>query len=378
MFGLIVVTIALADARQAELQRFEAVEPHMGTLVRITVYATDEQSASDAFRAAFTRIRDLDRILSDYKPDSELNTITRTAIARAVPISADLFTVLQKSQELAGATGGAFDITQGPVIRLWREAQKTGRLPDPAALKEAAGRCGHRKLHLDPARHTVRLDEAGMALDVGAIGKGYAASEAVEVLEGLGIRSALVAISGDLAFSDAPPGQRGWRIAMYSEDRDPPALSLPKGPALSLSKGPALSLSKGVRRVLELANAAVSTSGNSEQHVDIGGRRYSHIIDPSSRTGLVEDLTVTVVARHGLDADGLDTAVSVLGAERGLRLIDAHPDAAALIVERTTERVEVHLSRRFRELRDRQPGQATGTGSGDRQRGQAAGTGREW
>ena len=356
VFGLIVVTIALADARQAELQRFEAVEPHMGTLVRITVYATDEQSASDAFRAAFTRIRDLDRILSDYKPDSELNTITRTAIARAVPISADLFTVLQKSQELAGATGGAFDITQGPVIRLWREAQKTGRLPDPAALKEAAGRSGHRKLHLDPARHTVRLDEAGMALDVGAIGKGYAASEAVEVLEGLGIRSALVAISGDLAFSDAPPGQRGWRIAMYSEDRDPPALSLSKGPALSLSKGPALSLSKGVPRVLELANAAVSTSGNSEQHVDIGGRRYSHIIDPSSRIGLVEDLTVTVVARHGLDADGLDTAVSVLGAERGLRLIDAHPDAAALIVERTPERVEVHLSRRFRELRDRQDG----------------------
>jgi thiamine biosynthesis lipoprotein len=334
VFGLIVVTIALADARQAELQRFEAVEPHMGTLVRITVYATDEQSASDAFRAAFTRIRDLDRILSDYKPDSELNTITRTAIARAVPISGDLFTVLQKSQELAGATDGAFDITQGPVIRLWREAQKTGRLPDPAALKEAAGRSGHRKLHLDPARHTVRLDEAGMALDVGALGKGYAASEAVEVLRGLGIRSALVAISGDLAFSDAPPGQRGWRIAMFSEDRDPPALSL----------------SKGVPRVLELASAAVSTSGNSEQHVDIGGRRYSHIIDPSSRTGLVEDLTVTVVARHGLDADGLDTAVSVLGAERGLRLIDAHPDAAALIVERTTEGVRVHRSTRFRDL----------------------------
>ena len=342
VFGLIVVTIALADARQAELQRFEAVEPHMGTLVRITVYATDEQSASDAFRAAFTRIRDLDRILSDYKPDSELNTIPRTAIARAVPISSDLFTVLQKSQELAGATDGAFDITQGPVIRLWREAQKTGRLPDPAALKEAAGRSGHRKLHLDPARHTVRLDEAGMALDVGAIGKGYAASEAVEVLERLGIQNALVAISGDLAFSDAPPGQRGWRIAMFSEDRDPPALSL--------SNEPALSLSKGFPRVLELANAAVSTSGNSEQHVDIGGRRYSHIIDPFSRTGLVEDLTVTVVARHGLDADGLDTAVSVLGAERGLRLIDAHPDAAALIVERTPEGVRVHRSTRFRDL----------------------------
>ena len=121
----------------------------MGTLVRVTVYTPDEQTAKAAFRAAFDRIRDLDDILSDYKPDSELNRITKTAVGRAMPVSEDLFTVLRASQELADATGGAFDITQAPVIRLWREARRTGRVPDAAALRDAAKRAGFRKLHLD-------------------------------------------------------------------------------------------------------------------------------------------------------------------------------------------------------------------------------------
>ena len=213
--------VALASAPRRELQRYESVEPHMGTLVRITLYAPGEQAAKDAFRAAFDRIRELDGILSDYRPDSELNEITKAAVGRAVPVSPDLFAVLAASQQLAIATAGAFDITQAPIIRLWRDARKTGLLPDRPALQEASSRSGFRKLHLDAGQRTVTFEMAGMALDVGAIGKGYAASEAIEVLSGHGVRSALVAISGDLAFSQAPPGQRGWRIAIDSGD-DPP------------------------------------------------------------------------------------------------------------------------------------------------------------
>jgi thiamine biosynthesis lipoprotein len=304
----------------------------MGTLVRVTVYTPDERAARDAFRAAFDRIRDLDGILSDYRPDSELSEITTTAVGRAVPVSEDLFVVLRASQDLAEATGGAFDITQGPVVRLWREARKTARAPDRAALQEAASRSGYRKLHLDGDHRTVKFDTHGMALDAGGIGKGYAASEAIEVLGGLGIRSALVAVSGDLAFSEAPPGRRGWRINVHSDD-----------PSIA-----------NVPRVLELTNGAVSTSGNTEQHVDVDGRRYSHIVDPSTGMGLVDDITVTVIARHGLDADGLDTAVSVLGADRGLALIESRPDAAALVIERTNERTRVVPSSRFLELAARQ------------------------
>ena len=157
-------------------------------------------------------------------------------------VSEDLFAVLDSSQDLAEATGGAFDVTQGPVIRLWREARKTARVPDPAALKEAAA--PRRLPQASPEcarRRTVTLDAAGMALDVGAIGKGYAASEAIAVLGRLGVRSALVAVSGDLAFSEAPPGRRGWRIGVHSGD--PSIVDVPG--------------------VLELTNAAVSTSGSS-------------------------------------------------------------------------------------------------------------------
>ncbi len=268
LLGLSLSVVALAGPARPELHRYEAVEPHMGTLVRITIYAPGEQAARDAFRAAFDRIRNLDRILSDYRPDSELNQITTGTAGRAVRVSEDLFAVLAASQDLAEATGGAFDVTQGPVVRLWREARKTARVPGSAALRDAAIRSGFRKVHLDAGHRTVTFDMIGMALDVGAIGKGYAASEAIEVLGGLGVSSALVAVSGDLAFSEAPPGQRGWRIQVHSGE-------------------PSLASVSAVPAILELTNAAVSTSGSSEQHVDIDGRRYSHIIDPASRMGLV-------------------------------------------------------------------------------------------
>jgi thiamine biosynthesis lipoprotein len=300
----------------------------MGTLVRITLYASSQDAAAHAFRSAFNRIANLDQTLSDYKPDSELNQLTTKAVGHPIAVSKDLLTVLVASQELAEATNGAFDVTQGPVIRLWRAARATGHVPANSALKEAASRSGFRKLHVDVRRQTVTLDQPDMALDVGAIGKGYAASEALAVLRGLGIRSALVAVSGDLAFSDAPPGERGWRIDIHNDD-----------PALA-----------GVPRVLELTNAAVSTSGASDQHVDAGGRRYSHIIDPSSGMGLVNDITVTVIARSGLDSDGLDTAVSVLGSDRGLALIESRPGTAAVIIQRGTSGTTVSMSSGFRKL----------------------------
>lgn len=325
----VVIALSTLDvAHDSALHRYESVEPSMGTLVKITLYAADEQAATNAFRAAFDRIADLDRTLSDYKPESELNQIASTAVGHPVKVSDDLFTVLAASQDLAEATDGAFDVTQGPVIRVWREARRASRLPDAATLREAASRSGHRKLHLGAAAHTVMLDQAGMGLDVGAIGKGYAASEALEVLGRLGIRSALVAVSGDLAFSDAPPGERGWHIDIHPDD-----------PALA-----------HVPRVLELSNAAVSSSGNTEQHLDIGGQRYSHVINPSSGMGLVDDITVTVIAPSGLDADGLDTAASVLGPDRGLKLIESRPHAAALIVQRTASGTKVVMSSRFKEL----------------------------
>lgn len=302
------------------LRRYEAVEPHMGTLARVTVYTSSEESAKQAFRAAFDRIQSVDRVLSDYRPESELSQLTKIAVNKPTRISDDLFAVLEASQRLAEATSGAFDITLGPVTRLWRDARRVGRPPDREALREAASRTGFGKLHLDSRERTAMVGVAGMALDVGAIGKGYAASEAIATLTRMGVRSSLVALSGDLAFSEAPPAQHGWRISVYRGD---------------------------VPSTLELTNAAVSTSGSSEQHLDADGVRYSHIIDPSSKLGVTDDLTVTVIARHGIEADGLDTAVSVVGVERGLALIESRRDAAGMIVKRTSSGTRVFMSSRF-------------------------------
>ncbi len=301
----------LGCAFAGSLEPFEAVEPHMGTLVRIKLYAAGREQAQSAFRAAFARIAQLDDALSDYKPDSELNRICRTAVGRPVPAGADLVRVLAASQRLAVETSGAFDVTLGPVIRLWRQARIDRKLPDPAALREAAARTGYRKLHLDPAAGTVMLDQPGMQLDLGAIAKGDAADEALSVLGGLGIHSALVAVSGDLAFSEPPPGQPAWKIGVDT----------------------AGDAGADFTRVLELTNAAVSTSGSEEQHLDAAGKRYSHIIDPATDWGVTRPVTVTVIARHGLEADPLATAVSVLGPTRGMALIRARPGTAALVMD---------------------------------------------
>ena len=282
------------------LDRFEAVEPHMGTLARIIVYTSNKNQAKQAFTKAFTRIGQLDDILSDYKPASEINRLCQT---RSVIVSPDLYKVLEASQRLAAESGGAFDITAAPLIRLWREVRKTRLLP--TTLDQAQGRSGWRKLTLDDAHRKATLAEPGMLLDVGGIAKGYAASEALAAITSTGIESALVALSGDIAVSHSPPGAPGWPIT--------------------------LELAGGTRDIT-LHDAAVSTAGDTEQFVEIDGVRYSHIIDPRTGQALTTRIAVSVVAPHGLEADGLDTAISVLGVKRGLELMKAHPKAWALIV----------------------------------------------
>ena len=247
----------------------------MGTLVRITIYSKD----ASPLRAAFDRIAALDEELSDYKPESELNRLCRTH-GQPVQVSEDLFRVLEASVKLSALTDGAFDVTIGPVTHLWR----LGKLPDA----ETMARVGWRNLVLDNKHRTVELKLAGMQLDLGAIAKGYAADEALKTLRSLGVRRALIAVSGDIAAGDAPPGTKGWRIGLE-----------PAGGEILLR------------------NAAVSTSGDTEQVREIEGVRYSHIIDPKTGLGLRSEIAVTVIARRGLDADPIATAVSVLGEERG-------------------------------------------------------------
>ena len=294
--------LALAPAQ--ELHRIETSEPHMGTLFRVVVYAADEAAARVAIKRAFERAADLDQKLSDYKPDSELNLLCRRAAGKAVVVSDDLLEVVAASLKIARSTNGAFDITLGPLTHQWREARKEGRLPSSSEIAGGRARTSYKKIRLDARGKTITLRQQGMQLDLGGIAKGYAADQMLGVLVAAGFGQSLVAASGDIRAGEAPPGRSGWTIALDGGEK------------------------------LELVNQAVSTAGAAEQFIEVNGVRYSHILDPRTGIGLTNGLTVSVVARSGLLADGWDTALCVMG-ERGRGIFLKSVPAGRAIFRRT-------------------------------------------
>jgi thiamine biosynthesis lipoprotein len=310
----------------AELSRYEYTEPHMGTTVRLVLYAKDEAQAVRASRAGFERVAALDRALSDYQTTSELMRLCARAGHGPVTVSNDLFRVLAAAQDLAIRSHGAFDVTAGPLTRLWRAARRLNELPDPARIAAARARTGYDRLHLDATARTVTLTEEGMTLDVGGIAKGYAADELLGALELEGVTRALVAIGGDIAVSEPPPGHDAWTVDVAS-------LAVPGAPRV----GP-----------LHLRHAAVSTAGDAEQWMTANGQRYSHILDPRTGWPMTIRSNTTVIAPRGLDADGLDTTASILGADEGVKLVESTSGAAVFMVrEEPDGHITVHTSSRW-------------------------------
>jgi thiamine biosynthesis lipoprotein len=311
-------------APSATEERFEFSQPHMGTIVRITLYARDEPAAARASAAAFDRIAQLDAALSDYRDDSELTALSRRAGTGPVAVSADLFRVLAAAQTIARASDGAFDVTVGPMSVLWRQARRRRQLPEGDRMAAARAHVGYTKLELDAAARTAALRVEGMQLDLGGIAKGFAAGEAMRVLESNGIARALVAAGGDVVASDAPPGERGWTVAIGTiAGAEPPA-------PITLSRG------------------AVSTSGDAEQFLEAGGTRYSHIFDPRTGAAVTGRRSVTIRAPDGATSDALATAVSVMGAAAGLALVERTPGAAGFVVEEAGQSSRIHTSSRWR------------------------------
>lgn len=309
------MTGCLHRVEERELQLYEATQPHMGTLFTVSLYAPDKETANRAVQAAFARVAELNSVMSDYDEQSEIRRLVRNPPGEPIRISRDLMKILQHSQELSRATDADFDVTIGPLIRYWRRARRQRTLPDPTRLAQVRPSVGFEKIKLDPRQGTVTLLAANMFLDLGGVAKGYAADQALLELENYGINRALVAASGDIRVGDPPPGEPGWIVDIASIDAN-----------------------AGERTdTLLLANAAVSTSGDTEQYVLIGDVRYSHIVDPKTGIGLRKRLGVTVVAQDATTTDSLATAISVMGAERGLALVDSLSGVSALIVEKTDD-----------------------------------------
>ncbi len=297
----------------------------MGTRARIVLYTQSDAQAQKAATAAFDRIEELEEALSDYREESELNRLCREGIGRPQGVSPELFFVLEQSQKISLLSAGAFDITIGPVVRLWREARRAGRLPEATELAKARALVDYRQIDLDPSTRTVMLKRRGMQLDLGGIGKGYATDQAHEVLRAQGIRIALVALGGDIRVSGAPPGARGWKIGIENPDAE--------------GRKPLCSVL--------LEDGAISTSGDTQQFLEAGGERYSHIIHPASGMGLKSGAGTTVMARDGITADALATALTIMPAEEGLRLIESVEGASAILIRRGRKGFEYFRSKDF-------------------------------
>jgi thiamine biosynthesis lipoprotein len=312
--------------RPANLQRFEFEQAQMGLPFRIVLYTASQATAETAARAAFARVAELNQVFSDYEDNSELTLLSRSSgSGRAVPVSEELWRLLTIAEATSRRSDGAFDITVGPLVQVWRRARRQRELPTPEVIAEAKARVGWQKVVLGSRGRTAQLLVPGMRLDLGSIAKGRALDEALRVLRAHGIARALVTGSGDMAIGDPPPDRAGWRIELAP-------LDAPGAPPT---------------RFLSLRNCGFATSGDLFQHAELGGKRYSHIVDPRTGLGMTDHSLVVVIAPDCLTANSLSTTTCVVGPTRGLTLVKATPGASARVVRKPGEQVEATETRGF-------------------------------
>ena len=273
------------------------IQPHLGTLVSITVHNQNNAKVQSAINAAFDEFRAMDKLLSIHRPDSELTILNKNAIKGPAVVSNELFGALQTAQALSRQTEGAFDPTIRPLADLWGFIRKEGyRLPTTTELATVLPRVGWQKVRLDNARHTVHFTAPGVSMDPGGFGKGLAVDRAIERLNALGINDAMVKAGGDLRVIGLPPGHDHWLI--FIED--------PK--------------KQGNRTAIHLRKGALSTSGNYENYFMANGRRYSHLLDPRTGLPVQEVASCTVTALTCVQSDALATACFILGPKKSIAL----------------------------------------------------------
>jgi FAD:protein FMN transferase len=270
----------------------------MGTLAEITAVAPTEAVAQNAVTAGFQEIRRLEALLSTWLPTSELSRVNAAAGRDFVPVSHETFELLALSIEISELTGGAFDMTVGPAVRLWKVTEAS-RLPTPLELEIAAEYVDYHLVRLDAENQAVLLQKPGMQIDVGGIGKGYAADRAVAVMKKAGATGALVAISGDFRIFGRRANGSAWPVGIQH----------PRQPDKVLA-------------TLESVDEAVSTSGDYERFFFKDGVRYHHILDPKTLMPARRCQSVTIVGPDPTTADGLATGVFVMGPHEGLALVE--------------------------------------------------------
>ena len=263
----------------------------MGTTFRLTFFASSATQADQVAALVFERINYLNLIFSDYLTTSEINGLADKA-GQKVKVSDDLWHLIKVSKKVSKRSKGAFDVTVGPLTKLWRHAIRQQQFPDSTRLNQALQLVNYRWIKLYPATQSIKLKKPGMKLDFGAIAKGYAVDQAYQVLKKQGIPIALVDGGGDLFVGDPPPQPQTWSIKDH----------------------------KG-RHIKVPAHSAVASSGDSYKFLSWNGKRYSHIVDPGTAIGIEESEIVTVTAQSATIADALASTCSILTEKHRKKLL---------------------------------------------------------
>ena len=285
------------------------VQMQMGTLVTITAVARNESIAQAAATAGFAEIRRLEELLSTWIPRSELSLVNASAGVMPVRVSPETLTVVHRAMQVAEMTSGGFNIAIGPAVDAWNVTEGQ-RIPTESGLDALRPLIKLQAVHADLRAQTIFLEKTGMRIDVGGIGKGYAADQAVEALRRAGAVAGVVALSGDIKTFGRLPGEKKFPVGIQHPRKDGSVLVW-----------------------IDLQDEAISTAGDYERFFELGGVRYHHILDPRTLQPARSCQSVTVIAHEGVWADGLDTGIFVMGPERGMELVERLPDVEAIIVD---------------------------------------------
>lgn len=292
-YSIISLIIFLSSSAFAStLKRFNYQQKEMGCDFRILIYSDQKSHADLAAKSAFKRIQEINKTCSDYLAESELNKLSSTH-ERWVPLSQDLFRVLNYSLNLSERSSGAFDITCGPLSLMWRKARFMKKIPSEDQITRNLERCGYRKIRL--MNQQAKLTQQGMLLDLGAVAKGYAIDEAMKVLKHNSIKYAMIDASGDLLMTAHPTGK--WTIYLSDHNN---------------SKN---------NEYIQIKQGALATSGSSLQNLKKDGKTYSHIIDPRTGRALTQNQRVSVFAESAMEADALASSFSVLNFQENSLLL---------------------------------------------------------
>lgn len=329
-------------------RRYESSYPVMGTEFKATLYSKDQDQAESAIVAAWKRVEEINSALSDYIPDSELNKLSRSSgSSQWIQLSDDLKVVLDRSDQISNQSSGAFDVTVGPLTKIWRRSSRRDQIPDQGSIDAALRSVGFNKIKWNETRDSVLLESQEMRLDLGGIAKGFAAEQALMVLKKHGISRAIIDAGGDLVAGAPPPGELGWEVGLlsYSKEARFPESRFPSGENNSNSnnKDPL----PPARQSIRIAHGAVASSGDLFQFFEVDGVRYSHILDPRSGMALTDEGRVNLIACSGMDADALASALSVMKPEEGLKMLKLFPGAEAQIIRNTDQGIRVWRSEGF-------------------------------